>query len=256
MKRKLLFASSLIAGILCLGVAPALSQEQCPNFSEELIAVVTEKVPCPTSPAELLRFEKAIINRTALITNAAKILKRATRKSDIIDVATLTSQLAEYAAQCRASLGSGEEPQDPGSDPGTVPDGGLASVCTSFTPILNLQMLIKSEISAHINPLDKRATGYTLVCGSQCPQNLRKADFFYADGSYAGSVGYYGRFSGNGKPRLYGAAGGAPQHFARQIAAKAATIGNGKLYIQISAATSGESTICKEFNPTGRNGGI
>lgn len=139
---------------------------------------------------------------------------------------------------------------------GETPDGDLATVCASYTPIISGQMLIKSEISKHINPGDVRATGYTLVCGSQCVKNLNKADFFYADGSYAGSVGYYGRFSGNGQPRLYGAAGGAPQHFASQIARKADGIGNGKLYMQTSRAKSGSTTTCKEFNPRGRNGGV
>jgi hypothetical protein len=157
----------------------------------------------------------------------------------------------------QSSGGTGGNPGNgnSGGGGGTVPDGGLAAVCGSYTSILNGQMLIKSEISNHINSGDARATGYTLVCGSQCPANLRKTDFFYANGLYAGSVGYYGTFSGNGRPRLYGAASAAPQHFVNLIAAKARTIGNGKLYIQISSAT-GSTAVCKEFNPTGRNGGI
>lgn len=153
-----------------------------------------------------------------------------------------------------ASQGDGDSPA-PAPDPGPVAPG-LEGVCAVRSAISMGQMLIKSEISSHIHGKDPRATGYTLVCASQCPKTLHKSDFFYADGSYAGSVGYYGRFHGNGKPRLYGAAGGAPQHFARDIAARARTIGNGKLYMQISTAKSGAGTECKEFNPSGRNGGL
>ncbi len=147
-------------------------------------------------------------------------------------------------------------PTDPGDETPTVPVGGLADVCASYTAIGAGQMLIKSEISKHINPGDARATGYTFICGSQCTAKLNKSDFFYANGAYAGSVGYYGRFSGNNKPRLYGAAGGAPQHFASTIARTARTIGNGKLYMQVSSASTGSATSCKEFNPTGRNGSL
>jgi hypothetical protein len=136
------------------------------------------------------------------------------------------------------------------------PEGGLASVCASVTPILNRQLLIKSEISQHIPGQDPRATGYTVVCAQQCPANLSRVDFFYADGSYAGSVARYGTFHGNGKPRLYGAVGQAPQHFAQEIAARAALIGNGKLYLQMSANRTGSETSCKEFAPMGRNGGL
>jgi hypothetical protein len=134
---------------------------------------------------------------------------------------------------------------------------GLDTVCAQRSSIAPGELLIKSEISDHIsNPADPRTSGYTLVCAKQCPKNLNKADFFYADGLYAGSVGYYGTFRGNGKPRLYGAAGEAPQHFVSIIAPAAKLIGNGKLYMQMSKETTGSATVCKEFNPKGRNGGL
>jgi hypothetical protein len=145
-------------------------------------------------------------------------------------------------------------PPPPPSD--QPPLAGLFGVCEKYSAIANGEMLIKSEISQHIPGQDPRATGYTLVCARLCPKNLSRSDFFFADGSYAGSVARYGTFHGNGKPRLYGAVGEAPQHFASDIAAKASTIGNGKLYMQISSARSGAGTDCKEFNPTGRNGGL
>lgn len=144
-------------------------------------------------------------------------------------------------------------PTPPSSDP---PLAGIAGVCSRYSPIANGEMLIKSEISQHIPGMDPRATGYTLVCARLCVKNQNRADFFYADGSYAGSVARYGTFHGNGKPRLYGAVGEAPQHFASDIAAKASGIGNGKLYMQISSARTGPGTECKEFLPTGRNGGL
>jgi hypothetical protein len=132
----------------------------------------------------------------------------------------------------------------------------LNAVCASRSSIASGEMLIKSEASDHIHNGDPRTTGYTLVCARLCPSNQSYAQFFYSDGSFAGAVARYGTFRGNGRPRLYGAVGRAPQHFASEIADKAASIGNGKLYLQISAATEGRGTVCKEFNPTGRNGSL
>ncbi len=141
------------------------------------------------------------------------------------------------------------------------PGGGAApaslnSVCASRSPIASGEMLIKSEASDHIHNGDPRTTGYTVVCARLCPRNQSYAQFFYSDGSFAGAVARYGTFRGNGKPRLYGAVGQAPQHFATEIAEKASIIGNGKLYLQISGATRGGETVCKEFNPKGRNGSL
>lgn len=152
--------------------------------------------------------------------------------------------------------GSGGDDSDTPPNNGEPPPAGLSAVCESYSAISMGQMLIKSEISNHIPGVDPRATGYTFICGSQCTRNLSKTDFFYSNGSYAGSVAMYGTYSKNGKPRLYGAVGQAPQHFASDIAAKALTIGNGKLYMQMSAARSGSGTECKEFNGSGRNGGV
>jgi len=132
----------------------------------------------------------------------------------------------------------------------------LSNVCASITAISPGEMLIKSEASKHINNGDLRASGYTVVCAAQCPVNVKYAPFFYANGELAGAVAKYGLFSGNHRPRMYGAVGQAPQHNAGQIAQKARSIGSGKLYLQISAATSGAETVCKEFNPTGRNGSL
>lgn len=150
----------------------------------------------------------------------------------------------------------------PNPTPTRMPGGGgttpssLNSVCADRSPIASGEMLVKSEASDHIHNGDPRTTGYTVVCAQLCPRNQSYAQFFYSDGSFAGAVARYGTFRGNGKPRLYGAVGQAPQHFASEIAQKAATIGNGKLYLQISGATEGAETACKEFNPVGRNGSL
>ncbi len=137
---------------------------------------------------------------------------------------------------------------------GTPGSGTLAAVCAAHSPVEFPQMFIKSQASGHLS--DPRSTGYTVLCGTQCPVNRKKADFFYADGTYAGSVGIYSVWTPTGKPRMYGAASAAPQHFARTIARKAKRIGNGKLYLQISRANKGSGTFCKEFAPTGRVGGV
>ncbi|RIL06772.1 MAG: hypothetical protein DCC75_10570 [Proteobacteria bacterium] len=94
---------------------------------------------------------------------------------------------------------------------------GLGSVCTSAVTLSG--MLVKAEISDHINRGDPRASGYTLVCGQRCVEFV--ADFFYCDGTKAGSFGYYGRWNVTNRPRAYGAAGGAPQHSVSAIQATA-----------------------------------
>jgi len=144
----------------------------------------------------------------------------------------------------------------PSTPPVPPSDPQLSQVCAGISPIAAGEMLIKSEPSNHIGRHDPRTLGYTVVCAAQCPANLRYAQFFYSNGEFAGAVAKYGLFSGNGKPRMYGAVGQAPVHDSIEIARKAQGIGNGKLYLQISADTSGASTQCKEFAPRGRNGSL
>lgn len=151
---------------------------------------------------------------------------------------------------------NGKDPEDtPSPDPvipGTPTSGSLKAVCATSSPINPGELLIKSDPSDHIHLIDARTTGYTVVCARLCPRNISLTPFFYANGELAGEVASYGLFSGNGQPRMYGAVGLARQHFSNEIAAKAAKIGNGKLYLQMDP--SGSS--CKEFNPLGRNGSL
>lgn len=143
-----------------------------------------------------------------------------------------------------------------GGSGGASPPESLGRVCAAHSPIAPGELLIKSEPSSHIHGGDPRTSGYTVVCARLCPSNLSYAQIYYSDGSFAGAVAKYGVFRGNRRPRLYGAVGRAPQHFAAQIATQASRIGNGKLYLQMSSATTGSGTWCKEFVPVGRNGSL
>lgn len=147
------------------------------------------------------------------------------------------------------------------SKPSSVPAPGLRKVCARTSKIGDAEMLVKSEASDHItNPLDRRTTGYTLVCNDICPERISrkgKTAFYYSDGVKAGELGYYGTFFGNGKPRAYGAAGGAPQHFAAEISKAASTKGrDGTLYLLMTQVREGSATSCKRFNATGRTGSV
>lgn len=258
MKQKLM--SVMLAA--CTVLAPlggSAAAQECPDMTQMLIAAVMEKAPCPTDPAKFSRFEKTLLNKISALQNGLRTVGKAFRLRGKIDKKLVGAQLNDYLNQCRASLGSPAPAPTPGGGDNSPPPsaGSLAEVCASVSEIGAGEMLVKSEISDHIsNPTDKRSTGYTCVCARLCPRNLSRADFFYENGEYAGSVGYYGRFSGNGQPRLYGAAGAAPQHFVRDIAAKARTIGSGRLYLQISKERSGPATACKAFFPVGRNGSL
>ena len=175
---------------------------------------------------------------------------------DEININKLVSQSSGGEEPTPVPTTTPGSPVTPGDPIDPSQPASLRRVCASTSSISIGEMLIKSEISNHIHNGDPRATGYTVVCARLCPRNLSYTSFFYANGEFAGAVGMYGRFAGNGQPRLYGAAGSAPQHSAAEISAKAVRIGNGKLYMQISADTEGAGTVCKEFSPIGRNGGL
>ena len=103
----------------------------------------------------------------------------------------------------------------------------LNSVCKSIQPMV---ALLKSTAGGHIRG-DPRESGYSLICSRKsCPKKF-PTNFYYSDGSLAFTVGLYGRWSGNGQPRAYCAAGGAPKCSAKSIGAKAKSRGlDGKVY--------------------------
>lgn len=117
----------------------------------------------------------------------------------------------------------------------------LGKVCSSTKPLSGL--LIKAEISHHISPGDARSSGYTAVCGRSCVSFPAK--FYYCDGSLAGSFGYYGTWEGNGQPRAYGGAGGAPAHSVRAIQANAR---RKKCGSQLHLQTRKNKSACLSWN--------
>jgi hypothetical protein len=122
----------------------------------------------------------------------------------------------------------------------------LSDVCKSVTPI---HALFKSTGGGHIRG-DARESGFSIICSrSECFSFPASA--YYSDGTYAFKIGYYGRWVGNGQPRAYCAAGGAPACNAKSITANArAQKRDGKVYIQKSAKTK----TCVSADPTRRNG--
>lgn len=133
----------------------------------------------------------------------------------------------------------------------------LRKVCRTVKTVTGNEFLWKSEISNHITGGDLRRTGPTLVCNRICPASF-PMPFYYSDGVQAGSVGYYGRFSGNGQPRAYCAAGGAPQCYISQIAKHSTTGGrDGFVYLRFSKnGAAAKDTVCYKVRPLGRTGGV
>lgn len=144
------------------------------------------------------------------------------------------------------------QPADAAERRNRAKNRALSNVCKSVRTYSGNQGLIKSEISNHISKGDRRATGYTYVCGTGACGRSSCLSFYYSDGSLAGKFGrYFPNFSGNGKPRFYGGTGCAPQHFASQIARTARSKRTGQsLYLDLGGKQ------CIQFNPTGRNGGV
>jgi hypothetical protein len=131
--------------------------------------------------------------------------------------------------------------------------GRTSTLAAQCPTVKQARLLVKSEASNHISSGDARATGYTLVCAADCPAGF-PATFLYCDGSEAGKLGYYGTFSGNGRPRAYGAAGGAKQHFVSQIARTSKKKGCGNiLYLKMRSGANG---WCSPFYSVGRSGGV
>ena len=123
---------------------------------------------------------------------------------------------------------------------------GLSSVCSSTRAI---GALLKNASPGHISSGDPRAPGFALVCSrSDCPRGF-PAKAYYSDGSLAFSLGYYGRWEGNGQPRAYCGTGGAPVCSSRSVSSNARAKGrNGKVYIDFGGKS------CRSATPGIRNG--
>lgn len=132
----------------------------------------------------------------------------------------------------------------------------LARVCSTVLDVLENEFLWKSQISRHINSGDPRATGPTFICNTVCARRF-PFSVYYSDGTLAATMGYYGIFSGNGRPRAYCAAGGAPQCFVEQIAAAASENGrDGNVYLQLSGKRKPPKSFCYRVAPLGRTGSL
>lgn len=127
-----------------------------------------------------------------------------------------------------------------------VRGSGLSQVCSSTKRI---GALLKNAYPGHISAGDPRAPGFALVCNrSDCPRAF-PAKAYYSDGTYAFSLGMYGRWNGNGQPRAYCGTGGAAMCSVRTVVAGARSAGrNGKVYIDFGGKS------CREATPGVRNG--
>ena len=123
---------------------------------------------------------------------------------------------------------------------------GLSKVCSSTKPI---GALLKNASPGHISSGDPRAPGFALVCSrSDCPRGF-PAKAYYSDGTLAFSLGYYGRWEGNGQPRAYCGTGGAGVCSSRSVSSNARAKGrNGKVYIDFGGKS------CRSATPGIRNG--
>ena len=140
----------------------------------------------------------------------------------------------------------------------------LAQVCKT---VVGLNFLIKGELSSHITNPGSRANSITVVCTRKtngCPTPLKqgkKVDFYYCDGSKAGSVGrYYPNFSGNGQARAYCGSGGASSCNMRTLGTKMKQVARkekcSKKFNDMYMVVDPAKKTCVTFVPTARNGGL
>ena len=126
------------------------------------------------------------------------------------------------------------------------------NICTEVKPLTS--GLLKNTWPGHIYPPDPRSYGFAYICGSRdCPRRW-PARVYFSDGTLAFRLGYYGIWSGNGKPRSYTGTYGAPKVYVKNIVTKSKRKGkdgikrNGKVYIAIG------NKKCRSAIPGKRNG--
>jgi hypothetical protein len=129
---------------------------------------------------------------------------------------------------------------------GVVEARSLSSVCKSVAPI---RALLKNAYPGHISLSDSRASGFALVCSrSDCPRKF-PAKAYFSDGTLAFSLGYYGRWEGNGQPRAYCGTGGAGKCFVKAVSNNARSgKRDGNVYIDFGNGS------CRRAAPGKRNG--
>jgi hypothetical protein len=125
---------------------------------------------------------------------------------------------------------------------------GLSSICKKTSDINGA--LFKVTAGGHIGRSDPRYTGFSFICGSRCTSFPAKV--YHCDGSQAFTMGFYGKWSGNGKSRAYCGSGGAPRCSTNAIRARSRALKcNGMGYL----ATGGGSCIRLNLN-SNRNGDV
>lgn len=123
--------------------------------------------------------------------------------------------------------------------------------CQTIKPLEHA--LLKNNAGGHIGRRDRRYHGFAFICGKECPATF-PVQAYYSDGAPAFKLGYYGRWNGNGQPRAYCAAGGAPFCNVPTVRMRANIVGreglrrDGKVYLSFG------NGICQTAIPGIRNG--
>ena len=127
----------------------------------------------------------------------------------------------------------------------------LNKVCTDISNLSGL--LVKETAGGHIGRGDARYSGYSIICASKCVSFPAKV--YHCDGTTAFSMGYYGRWSGNGKSRGYCAAGGVGACSVSSVKAAARSKRCGTTgYLDVDGSRGKK---CMRMNIDGsRNGGV
>ena len=131
------------------------------------------------------------------------------------------------------------------------PKNNLAKVCKNVSNLNGL--LLKVTAGGHISRNDPRYPGYSIICASKCVPF--PATVYHCDGSVAFKVGYYGKWSGNGKSRGYCGSGGAGVCYTSSVRNKSRQLKcNGAGYLDVDGS---RGKACMRFNlNSSRNGGV
>lgn len=120
----------------------------------------------------------------------------------------------------------------------------FGKLCRTVRTSVGSAFLYKVEASTHINRLDPRTSGPTLICNRECPSSF-PASLYYSDGNLAAKLGYYGVWNVTGKARAYCAAGGVPKCSNREIQNSSRARGrDGNVYLRM-----GSSGVCYRIDP-------